>query len=55
MPSQTVAIPAPAIVGQLERVACALARRESAQGLNPAQWGARLGSRVNGARRLQLR
>lgn len=40
MPSQTTAIAAPAVVGQLERVACALARCESAQGLNPAQWAA---------------
>ncbi len=40
MPPQTAAIPAPAIIGQLERFACALARRESAQGLNPAQWAA---------------
>jgi DNA-binding MarR family transcriptional regulator len=29
-----------AILGQLERFTCALARRESAQGLNPAQWAA---------------
>ncbi len=31
---------APSIIGQLERFACALARRESANGLNPAQWAA---------------
>jgi DNA-binding MarR family transcriptional regulator len=29
-----------AIIGQLERFTCALARRESAHGLNPAQWAA---------------
>lgn len=38
MPHETTATPA--IVNQLERFACALARRESAQGLNPAQWAA---------------
>jgi DNA-binding MarR family transcriptional regulator len=29
-----------AIIGQLERFTCALARRETAHGLNPAQWAA---------------
>lgn len=29
-----------AIIGQIERFTCALARRETAQGLNPAQWAA---------------
>ena len=38
MPHETTATPA--IVNQLERFACALARREAAQGLNPAQWAA---------------
>jgi len=40
MTAQTSAIPAPTVINQLERFACALARRESAQGLNPAQWAA---------------
>ncbi len=40
MATQTAATPAPAIVNQLERFACALARRECSQGLNPAQWAA---------------
>ena len=38
MAIQTTATPP--IVNQLERFACALARRESAHGLNPAQWAA---------------
>lgn len=29
-----------AILGQIERFTCALARRETAHGLNPAQWAA---------------
>lgn len=40
MASQTTTAPAPILVSQLERFACVLARRETAHGLNPAQWAA---------------
>jgi DNA-binding MarR family transcriptional regulator len=40
MAPPTTASPAPLIIGQLERFTCAVARRESAHGLNPAQWAA---------------
>lgn len=40
MATQTTAASTPLIINQLERFACALARRESADGLNPAQWAA---------------
>lgn len=40
MATISTALPAPTVVNQLERFACVLARRESAHGLNPAQWAA---------------